>query len=123
MLTVSKRVHARAELIAQRIRSSQISEHCGWLFACASTSAPMRFYLSGYEGQLLPRRWRRRIAGTKWHRAWLSGYMGIYHQEGVFYGVCERDWIRYRKRFRETRLWPAMRCLIAPWSRPVPFKK
>ncbi|WP_454834653.1 hypothetical protein [Pseudomonas lini] len=48
--------------------------------------------------------------------------MGIYRQDGKFFGVCRRDWTRYRKRFPEGSMWSVMKCLIAPWSRPIRFE-
>jgi hypothetical protein len=57
-----------------------------------------RFYLLGRRGLLLPRLVRRLIARNEWHRAWLVGHMGIYFDEsGHRYGVCDREWSRYRK--------------------------
>ena len=54
-----------------------------------------QIYLAGYEGHC-PARWLRRlVAGTEMHRAWLSGYMGIY-TDSRRRGVCDREGFRYR---------------------------
>lgn len=65
------------------------------------TTLTLRIYLAGYAGLLLPRAMRRLIARTKMHRAWLSGDMGVYAEyvsdHRVYFGVCDRDWMQYRK--------------------------
>ncbi|MBA1280435.1 hypothetical protein [Stutzerimonas stutzeri] len=65
------------------------------------TSLNLRFHLAGYSGLLLPRALRRLIAGSQMHRAWLQGDMGVHVEdldgEWVFFGVCDRDWMQYRK--------------------------
>ena len=65
------------------------------------TCLHMRFYLAGYSGLLLPRAMRRLLARTTIHRAWLSGYMGVFQEESpegmVGRGVCDRPTMHYRK--------------------------
>lgn len=54
-------------------------------------------YLNGYRGAVLPRWLRRAAAGTGFHRAWLSGHMGIYSEGDRHRGVTNRDGYRDRK--------------------------
>ncbi|MBA1280442.1 hypothetical protein [Stutzerimonas stutzeri] len=62
---------------------------------------PFRFFLAGYSGLLLPRAFRRLIAGTNIHRKWLAGDMGVFKEERaegtVACGVCDRTYMQYRK--------------------------
>lgn len=37
-------------------------------------------YLKGYVGYQYPRCIRKIVGGSKLHRAWLSGYMGIFEE-------------------------------------------
>lgn len=103
-------------------QKSHFTALCLWIIDCAVTSVPMRFYTSGYNGQVIPRQCRRLIARTTWHRAWLSGIMGVYRQDGEFHGVCERSWTISRKPSRNASLTSVLKCLVAPWSRPIRFK-
>ena len=110
--------------VAPRVtRKLTFSERLEWWAENANTSMGMRFYLAGLDGLFIPRKWRRLIARSKWHRAWLNGYMAIYYEGGAFYGVCQRDWVRSRKRpagHADDNLWRIIKQLVAPWSRPVP---
>ncbi len=55
-----------------------------------------RIYLAGYSA-FYPARWVRKLfARTEFHRAWLTGYMGIY-TDTQRRGVCDRNTMRYRK--------------------------
>ncbi|TKA94202.1 hypothetical protein FAZ78_23635 [Cereibacter changlensis] len=46
----------------------------------------MRFYAAGYSRRVMPRRLRRLLARTGLHRAWLSGYLGCFWEDGIKYG-------------------------------------
>lgn len=46
----------------------------------------LRMYLSGYSGRMLPVWLRRMVAGSELHRAWLSGRLGVFEQDGVRFG-------------------------------------
>ncbi len=48
-----------------------------------------RIYLAGYSGWHMPRRVRRMIAGTEFHRAWFLGSAGYFTQNGVAYGLAK----------------------------------
>lgn len=50
------------------------------------TSTYMRAYLRGYAKQPAPRWLRCLVARTEIHRAWLSGWLGYFEQDGVSYG-------------------------------------
>ncbi len=50
-------------------------------------------YLEGYRQHLWPRWFRCLIAGTEFHRAWLSGHMWVFKPDG---GVCAREWYTSR---------------------------
>ena len=50
------------------------------------TSTYMRAYLRGYAKQPAPRCLRCLVARTEIHRAWLSGWLGYFEQDGVSYG-------------------------------------
>jgi len=52
----------------------------------AMTSTYMRAYLRGYAKQPAPRWLRCLVARTEIHRAWLSGWLGYFEQDGVSYG-------------------------------------
>lgn len=43
-------------------------------------------YLYGYSARPLPRWFRRAIARSEIHRAWLIGFMGFFVDGGVKYG-------------------------------------
>jgi hypothetical protein len=60
------------------------------------TAIAHRFYLHGYHGRVLPRLVRRIIARTLFHRGWLAGHLGVFEQQGVRHGVCDRDNLQYR---------------------------
>jgi hypothetical protein len=66
--------------------------------ALAAGSLEDRLYFVGYKGVCPSRGLRRFIARSRWHRAWLSGYMGRYEEDGKAFGVCDRDWYQYRDR-------------------------
>jgi hypothetical protein len=58
-------------------------------------------YMKGYKGVLYPRWVRRLMARTELHRAWLSGYMGIFceqdqRKEWRRTSVCDRATFAYR---------------------------
>lgn len=53
-------------------------------------------YLLGYEGRLAPRAIRRLLARTQMHRAWLSGYMGVFREERQHFGCLGRAGMRSR---------------------------
>jgi hypothetical protein len=61
-------------------------------------SAEDRLYFVGYKGLCLSRRLRRLIAGSAWHRAWLCGHLGLYEEDGMPFGTCDRQGYRYRSR-------------------------
>ncbi|PZX51239.1 hypothetical protein LX76_03280 [Cereibacter changlensis] len=46
----------------------------------------MRFYAAGHCRRVMPRRLRRLLARTGLHRAWLSGYLGCFCEDGIKYG-------------------------------------
>ncbi|TKA94344.1 hypothetical protein FAZ78_22865 [Cereibacter changlensis] len=46
----------------------------------------MRFYAAGHSRRVMPRRLRRLLARTGLHRAWLSGYLGCFWEDGIKYG-------------------------------------
>lgn len=52
----------------------------------AMTSIYHRSYLRGYARQPAPRWLRRLMGGSEIHRAWLSGWLGYFEQDGVSYG-------------------------------------
>jgi len=45
-----------------------------------------RIYLWGYGGRAMPRWFRRAIARSELHRAWLSGRDGFFCERGIQYG-------------------------------------
>jgi len=45
-----------------------------------------RIYLWGYGGREMPRWFRREIAGSKIHRAWMLGRDGCFFEDGIQYG-------------------------------------
>jgi len=45
-----------------------------------------RIYLWGYSGRVTPRWFRRAIARSELHRAWLSGRDGFFCEHGIQYG-------------------------------------
>ncbi len=53
-----------------------------------------KFYFIGYEQLFLSRKFRRAIAKTEMHRAWLAGNQG---NIGVVEGVLYREWFTNRK--------------------------
>lgn len=57
----------------------------------------MYFYMKGYKGKIYSRLIRRFFAKTDFHRAWLSGSMGVFSEDGICFGVSNREWVRYRK--------------------------
>lgn len=46
-----------------------------------------RLYLAGYDGWILPRLFRKVMAGSGPHRAWFLGYTGHFVQDGIRYGL------------------------------------
>lgn len=86
----------------------------------ASGSIGFRFYILGYKGVCLPRRLRKLIARTSWHRAWLSGHMGIFIEDGRQTSVCDREWLQYRKG-RLRRVEPGAGELVQRLLRPHAF--
>ena len=60
-------------------------------------------YLEGYSGRWCPRWLRRWFAGTELHRAWLTGFLGIYTQGERRHGVIDRVDFRSRKQNRTPR--------------------
>ncbi len=84
--------------------------------ALSGGSLGMRLYLAGYTGVCLSRRMRALIAGSKWHRAWLCGYMGLYEQAGLPYGVSDREGYRCRNGgLAEMGLMRLVRVLFHPY--------
>lgn len=63
------------------------------------TSISQRFYLLGYSGKLVPRQARAIFLRSTWHRAWLSGYTGVFFEgeNEKQFGVLDRQWYAYRK--------------------------
>lgn len=53
-------------------------------------------YILGYSRWLAPRWLRKLLAGSEFHRSWLSGYLGVFEQKGERLGVCDRQWFSYR---------------------------
>lgn len=81
----------------------------------SSGSMEMRLYLVGYKGVCPSRRLRSLMAGSDWHRAWLTGHMGLYDDEdGRTYGVCDREWYRPRKGVRESGVREVLRVIVHP---------
>ncbi|WP_219096149.1 hypothetical protein [Pseudomonas sp. UMAB-40] len=104
-------------------RKLTLAERLEWWAGNANTSMCMRFYIVGLDCLLIPRKWRRLFARTEWHRAWLNGYMAIYRESGEFHGVCQRDWMCWRRRpdgAPDDNMWLVLKHLAAPWSRPIP---
>lgn len=93
-----------------------------WVMSNITASVEQRFYLLGYYGILPTRALRRIFAGTKAHRAWLSGVMGVYKDMyGQHYGVCDREWTFYRVVYldkKETSALRVVRHVLVPWSLP-----
>jgi hypothetical protein len=56
-----------------------------------------RFYIAGIHQVIIPRYIRRLFAKTLLQRAWLNGLLGLYIEDGVRFGICNRD--RYRNKF------------------------
>lgn len=65
----------------------------------------LSIYLQGYQGRLFPRWIRRVFAGTEIHRAWLSGFLGLFREgeSDRLSSVCDRATYHYRDRNAETR--------------------
>lgn len=55
-----------------------------------------RVYLLGYQQWIAPRILRRILRGSAIHRAWLAGNMGVFFEDGQFYGVSDRAWYTNR---------------------------
>jgi|GEM_PF-7063268 len=82
-------------------------------------SVEFRFYLLGYSGRCISRQLRRVLAGTNLHRAWLSGHMGLYEQDGRKHGVCHREGYQFRKgkqRREESGIFEIIPILLRPFS-------
>jgi len=47
-----------------------------------------RIYLAGYSGWHMPRRMRRMIARTEFHRAWFAGFTGHFIENDIQYGLA-----------------------------------
>ncbi|WP_187431437.1 hypothetical protein ROLI_048020 (plasmid) [Roseobacter fucihabitans] len=45
-----------------------------------------RIYMAGHSKWMMPRRLRRLIAGSEFHRAWLCGFQDRFTENGVSYG-------------------------------------
>lgn len=94
-----------------------------WVMSNVTASVAQRFYVLGYDGILPSRSLRRIIAGTKAHRAWLSGVMGVYKDEhGQHYGVCDRMWTFYRVVYlgkKETSALTVVSRILVPWNLPI----
>ena len=50
------------------------------------TRITLQLYPAGYRGWIMPRRVRRWIAGTDFHRAWLLGYLGFFSEGTTRFG-------------------------------------
>ena len=111
MRITRRTLYAKAALITQRIGLSRLSWYCarraGFFEkpydvrkAETLTEYPPlahRVFLYGYHGNVYPRFVRRLFARTLLHRAWLTGHMGVFEQEGRPHGVADRDNVQHRK--------------------------
>ncbi|WGK63489.1 hypothetical protein QAO71_17110 (plasmid) [Halopseudomonas sp. SMJS2] len=147
MQIISTRTFSRLAHITLRLRLIRLSEYCAakagyfqmgasmkaprdmrlkslakWVMSNVTASVEQRFYVLGYDGILPASALRRIIAGTKAHRAWISGVMGVYKDEhGQHYGVCDREWTFYRVVClgqNETSALTIVRHVLVPWSLP-----
>lgn len=101
-------------------RLNWLTSFYGRLAEALFTPGSLRFYLLGYHLVQPSRFWRRILARSAWHRAWLSGLMGVYRDDqGHFYGVCDREALIYRKGDQqrpELRLWSLLGWLVRPYQ-------
>ncbi len=67
-----------------------------------------QFYFIGYEQLFLSRKFRRAIAKTEMHRAWLAGNQG---NIGVAEGVLYREWFTDRKHHTNATFKQLWRCI------------
>ncbi|CAK1933691.1 conserved hypothetical protein [Vibrio crassostreae] len=67
-----------------------------------------QFYFIGYEQLFLSRKFRRAIAQTEMHRAWLAGNQG---NIGVAEGVLYREWFTDRKHHTNATFKQLWRCI------------
>lgn len=147
MRNTSTSVFARLALLTMRLRLFRLSEYCAakaghfdggastnvhhdlrfmslakWLISNSTATVEERLYLMGYSGHLPSRTLRRIFAGTKAHRAWLSGIMGVYKDEhGQQYGVCDRMWTIARVLPQDKNTTSALTTLghaFIPWRLP-----
>ncbi|WP_458792658.1 hypothetical protein [Yoonia sp. MH D7] len=47
-----------------------------------------RVYLAGPHGWIMPKKFKRVIAGSEFHRAWFLGRAGFFEQDGIKYGLA-----------------------------------
>ncbi len=47
-----------------------------------------RLYLAGHHGWIMPKKFKRMIAGSEFHRAWFLGRAGFFEQDGIKYGLA-----------------------------------
>lgn len=80
------------------------------------SSLVMRFYLVGYKSNIPPRIFRKLIARSDQHRAWISGWNGNFTEGGRGRGVVDRQWFRSKKACSFLDVWHFLSLFMNPHS-------